>query len=84
VVANKDAEAARLRGEVQRLRSNNSNNLQESASDTRQQQNGGLQDAGGPEADSAGVLDPAEREAVLEAAVAAKDKPTAQLHELQR
>lgn len=84
MVANKDAEAARLRGEVQRLRSNNSNNLQEGASDTRQQQHGGLQDAGGPDAASTVVLDPAEREAVLEAAVAAKDKPTAQLHELQR
>jgi hypothetical protein len=84
VIANKDAEAARLRGEVQRLRSNNSNNLQDSASDTRQQQLGSLQNADGPDAASTGVLDLAEREAVLEAAVAAKDKPTAQLHELQR
>lgn len=83
MVANKDAEAARLRGEVQRLRSSsNSNSLREnSSSDTQQQQHQALQEAAGLDAD---VLDPAERQAVLEAAVAAKDKPTALVHELQR
>lgn len=82
MVASKEAEAARLRGEIQRLRNSSSLHDNPSSSQNAQkQQQQALQDASDQDTDPA---DPAERQAVLEAAVAAKDKPSALLHQLQR
>lgn len=85
MVANKEAEAARLRGEVQRLRNSKvqeSSAQVTSSSDTQQQQSSQstTSDAVVQEA----VADPSARQAVLDAAVAAKEKPTALVHQLER
>jgi hypothetical protein len=83
VVANKEAEAARLRGEVQRLRRAQEASPQATSTSGSQQQQSSQftnSDAGVQEA----VADPAARQAVLDAAVAAKEKPTALLHQLER
>jgi hypothetical protein len=82
VIANKDAEAARLRGEVQRMRSSK---LQESSAQhmTGSEQHPSQHVPSETSATDA-ATDPAARQAVLEAAVAAKEKPTALVHQLQR
>lgn len=83
MVANKEAEAARLRGEVQRLRRAQEASPQATSTSGSQQQQSSQftnSDAGVQEA----VADPAARQAVLDAAVAAKEKPTALLHQLER
>lgn len=74
VINSKEAEAARLRSEIIRLR----HHLQLAADTQQQQQSNALvQEADTPS-------DPASRQAVLAAAVAAKDKPLAVVAQLER
>jgi hypothetical protein len=79
VVASKEAEAARLRGELQRMRNSNSN----SSSNSKPQNSTAAENQQDADAGT-DAPDPAARQAVLEAAVAAKEKPTALVHQLQR
>jgi hypothetical protein len=85
--ASRDAEAARLHGEIKRLRAACSGS---SCGDTGAgaaalgADAGHDAAAGAAAADDGGDGNTAAREAVLEAAVAAKDKPTAVLHRLHR
>ena len=77
VISNKEAEAARLRSEITRLRHHLQ--LAANAADAQQQQ-----PQGGGEQDAAAACDPAARQAVLASAVAAKDKPMAVVAQLER
>lgn len=88
VVASKEAEAARLRGEVERLRRSQTATTTAAAAErvtatqASQDQHSTLAD---DDADAAAAVgSPAARQAVLEEAVPAKDKPTALVHQLQR
>lgn len=78
VVANKEAEAARLRGEVQRLRCST---LQDSDAAVDPEDKATAEQR---QSDIEAAADPAARQAVLDAAVAAKEKHTALVHQLQR
>lgn len=82
MVANKEAEAAQLRGELQRMRnssSSNSSKPQDSPAAEEDQKHVQQDPAAGTD-----TPNPAARQAVMDAAVAAKEKPTALVHQLQR
>lgn len=80
VLANKEAESARLHSEISRLR----HSLQ--AGQTTETSDSALQDKQipSPADECAAVLDAAGRKALLEAAIAAKQKPVAVLLQLER
>lgn len=83
-MANKEAEAARLRGEVQRLRTLQQQSCPDTPSTATDDPERNLDTAADTHGSSQTPADPVARQAVLDAAVAAKDKPTALVTQLQR